>query len=187
MAIIRITAPSITGLVIPNTSINNASLDSVTALPSGVDVGKIGQVITGTYTGSGNTSSTSFVDTGAGVFSITPSSTSSKILVDFGCSPHVNTGSAGNNVLRGIFTIYRDINGGGYSNLATSTGIAINRVGDSLPYSNTQDVTLRVKIADTPNTTSQVNYKLYYLTTAGDVYYNLYGNTQTVILMEVLP
>lgn len=148
--------------------------------------GKIGQVITGTYTGSGNTSSTSFVDTGAGVFSITPSFTSSKILIDFGCSPHVNTGSASNNVLRGIFTIYRDINGGGYSNLATSTGIAINRVGDAIS-SNTQDVTLRVMIADTPNTTSQVNYKLYYLATAGSVYYNLYGNTQTVTLMEVLP
>lgn len=149
-------------------------------------VGKIGQVVTGTYTGSGNTSSSSFVDTGAGVFSITPSSTSSKILIDFGCSPHVNTGSASNNTLRGLFTIYRDINGGGYSNLATSTGIAINRVGDSMPYSNTQDITLRVKIADTPNTTSQVNYKLYYATTAGDVYYNLYGNTHTVTLMEVL-
>jgi hypothetical protein len=45
MAITRLTAPSITGLTIPNTSINNASLDSVTALPSGVDVGKIGQVV----------------------------------------------------------------------------------------------------------------------------------------------
>ena len=148
-------------------------------------VGKIGQVVTGTYASSGNTSSTSFVDTGSGVFSITPSSTSSKILIDFGCSPHVNTGSAGNNTVRGVFTIYRDINGGGYSNLATSTGIATNRVGDTLS-NNTQDVTLRVMIADTPNTTSQVNYKLYYLTTAGSVYSNLYGNTQTVTLMEVL-
>ena len=149
--------------------------------------GKVGQVVTGTYTTDSNTTSSSFTDTGAGVFSITPSSTSSKILVDFGCSPHVNTGSASNNVLRGIFTIYRDIAGGGYSNLATSTGIAINRVGDSFPSNNnTQDVTLRVMIADTPNTTSQVNYKLYYLTTAGTVYLNLYGNTHTVQLTEIL-
>ena len=36
MAITRLSAPSITGLTIPNTSINNASLSSVTALPSGV-------------------------------------------------------------------------------------------------------------------------------------------------------
>ena len=150
-------------------------------------VGKIAQVVTGTYTADSNTSSSSFSATGAGAFSITPTSTSSKILVDFGCSPHVNTGSASNNVLRGIFTIYRDINGGGYSNLATSTGIAINRVGDSFPSNNnTQDVTLRVMIADTPNTTSQVNYKLYYLATAGTVYLNLYGNTHTVTLTEIL-
>tara|TARA_B100000282_G_scaffold181253_1_gene131662 strand:- start:51 stop:614 length:564 start_codon:yes stop_codon:yes gene_type:complete len=166
-----------------------ASGDTVT-LTSGAKTsgfGKVGQVVTGTYTTDSNTSSSSFVDTGAGVFSITPSTTSSKILVDFGCSPHVNTGSASNNVLRGIFTIYRDINGGGYSNLATSTGIAINRVGDSFPSNNnTQDVTLRVIIADTPNTTSQVNYKLYYKTTAGSVYLNLYGNTHTVKLTEIL-
>jgi|DEB0MinimDraft_10_1074344.scaffolds.fasta_scaffold19115_2 hypothetical protein len=38
MAITRIITPSITGLTIPNTSINNASLNSVTALPSGVNV-----------------------------------------------------------------------------------------------------------------------------------------------------
>ena len=100
-----------------------ASGDTVT-LTSGAKTsgfGKVGQVVTGTYTTDSNTSSSSFSATGAGAFSITPTSTSSKILVDFGCSPHVNTGSASNNVLRGIFTIYRDINGGGYSNLATST------------------------------------------------------------------
>ena len=166
-----------------------ASGDTV-SLTSGAKTsgfGKVGQVVTGTYTTDSNTTSSSFTDTGAGVFSITPSTTSSKILVDFGCSPHVNTGSASNNVLRGIFTIYRDIAGGGYSNLATSTGIAINRVGDSFPSNNnTQDVTLRVMIADTPNTTSQVNYKLYYLATAGTVYLNLYGNTHTVQLTEIL-
>ena len=38
MAITRIISPSITGLTIPNTSINNASLNSVTALPSAVAV-----------------------------------------------------------------------------------------------------------------------------------------------------
>ena len=39
MAITRITSPAITGLTIPNTSINNASLDSVTALPSAISTG----------------------------------------------------------------------------------------------------------------------------------------------------
>jgi hypothetical protein len=90
MTITRITAPSITGLVIPNTSINNGSLDSVTALPSGIDVGKIGQVVNSKFTSTFSTTSTSFVTTGHSA-SITPSSTSSKILII------LNGGSSWNN------------------------------------------------------------------------------------------
>jgi len=62
----------------------------------------------------------------------------------------------------------------------------VGQVVTGTSNNNTQDVTLRVMIADTPNTTSQVNYKLYYKTTAGTVYLNLYGNTHTVKLTEIL-
>ena len=165
------------------TKLNNRSLTAVTALPSGVG-GKVLQVVTGTYNSTASTTSSSFVDTGIGAFSITPTSASSKILINFGCSPHVNTTSASNTSLRAVFTIFRDINGGGYSNIGGTNGIATERVGDNIS-GNTQDGTLRVIISDLPNTTSVVNYKLYYLRTAGDVYHNLYQNFQTVILMEI--
>jgi|LakMenE01Jun11ns_1017448.scaffolds.fasta_scaffold9452538_2 hypothetical protein len=181
MPLTRIQSLGITDGTIVNADINANAAIAGTKLSG---AGKLLQVVTGTYTSSGSSTSSSFVDTGAGAFSITPTSASSKILVDFGCSPHANTSSASNTSMRGVFTIYRDINGGGYSNLATSTGIATERVGDNIS-GNTQDGTLRVIIADTPNTTSQVNYKLYYLRTAGEIYYNLYAQTHTVILMEI--
>src|SRR6056300_216856 len=91
-------------------------------LSSGVDggVGKVLQIVSSTYNGNTSTTSTSYVDTTAGTFSITPSSTSSKILVDFGASPHVNTFANGNSAIRVYLTIYRDINGGGYSNIGST-------------------------------------------------------------------
>jgi hypothetical protein len=94
MAITRLTAPSITGLTIPNTSINNASLDSVTALPGGIDVGKIGQVINQTSTVDLSTTSTSY----SSIFSasITPSSTSSKILITHTAPTYINLSNTSN-------------------------------------------------------------------------------------------
>jgi hypothetical protein len=79
MAITRITAPSITGLVIPNTSINNASLDSVTSLPSGIDVGKVGQVVQTIKTDIQTIGSTSYVNIMS--VNITPTNTSNKVLL----------------------------------------------------------------------------------------------------------
>jgi len=81
MAITRLTAPSITGLTIPNTSINNASLNSVSALPSGIDTGKLGQAVQTVKTDNFSTSSGSYTDITGMSVSITPSSTSSKILI----------------------------------------------------------------------------------------------------------
>ena len=79
MAITRITAPAITGLTIPNTSINNASLNSVTALPSAIDVGKVGQVVSVTKTDTFTYSGTGLIDVTGLSLTITPSATSSKI------------------------------------------------------------------------------------------------------------
>ena len=81
MAITRLTAPSITGLTIPNTSINNASLNSVSALPSGIDTGKLGQAVQTVKTDNFSTSSGSYTDITGMSVSITPSSPSSKILI----------------------------------------------------------------------------------------------------------
>ena len=155
-------------------------------LSSGVDggVGKVLQIVSSTYNGNTSTTSTSYVDTTAGTFSITPSSTSSKILVDFGASPHVNTFANGNSAIRVYLTIYRDINGAGYSNIGSANGISTERAGDSIT-SNTQDGTHRLVVMDSPNTTSQVNYKMYFKTGGGEVYWNLIAQQHTVTLTEI--
>ena len=60
--------------------LNNNTLSAVTALPSAIATGKILQVIQGTTTTSVSNTSTSFADSGI-TAAITPSATSSKILV----------------------------------------------------------------------------------------------------------
>jgi hypothetical protein len=61
-------------------TLNNNSLSSVTALPSGVG-GKVLQVVNASFSGdSSSTTSTSFVDT-ANILNITPLSSNSKIIV----------------------------------------------------------------------------------------------------------
>jgi len=103
MAITRLTAPSITGLTIPNTSINNASLDSVTALPGGIDTGKVGQVVSTTIGSSSwqvTTTTGSWLNLDDGTndleLDITPSATSSKIFLMATARIYVFRGNAGN-------------------------------------------------------------------------------------------
>ena len=79
MAITRLTAPSITGLTIPNTSINNASLDSVTALPSGVG-GKVLQMKSVNSSTNQSFSSETFATLDSMSITFSPLSSSSIIL-----------------------------------------------------------------------------------------------------------
>jgi len=60
------------------TRLNNNSISAVSALPSGIDTGKIGQVLSANST-SYSTTSTSYTDIIS--LAITPSATSSKVLV----------------------------------------------------------------------------------------------------------
>jgi hypothetical protein len=70
-----------TAATLPASLINNTSIGSITALPSGVG-GKILQIVTGNHSGQASTTSTSFQDLSTNTnISITPSATSSKIYV----------------------------------------------------------------------------------------------------------
>ena len=62
------------------TRISNQSLTSVTALPAGVG-GKVLQVVSGTSTTRQSSSSTTYADVSGLTATITPSSTSNKVLV----------------------------------------------------------------------------------------------------------
>jgi len=92
---------------------SGTSLPSTIATASGLSTGKLLQVVQGTLSGVVSTTSGSWSDTGLGA-SITPSSTSSKILVSVSLiSCYQNTANKG-----AQSTLFRDIGGGGYSNIA---------------------------------------------------------------------
>ena len=100
------------------------------------------------------TSSTSFVP--STLFGkITPKFSSSKITVRFASSINTNTNSTNSMV----YTIYRSIGGGSFSNLRnTTTHYGIGQIRSL--QSRTQ-APFYAEIVDSPNTTSEVIYRVY--------------------------
>ena len=108
-------------------------------------------------------SSSSFTAISSFTVSLTPSSSSSKILI-FGT---VCFGTGGN--LYGQGSIYRQINSGGYSQLTTAIGNAdgsATRCTFPIQTVSTGDQTWKVfsnsfNFLDAPSTTNQVDYQIY--------------------------
>ena len=141
--------------------------------------GKIGAVTISPNitTGQASTTSTSYADSGTTVISLTPSATSSKIWVSY--TFNLDAGGDGQGVSSAI---YADINGAGYNNI-DATG---QFTGDYNDLGNgtrlRQWVTLNSLYS--PSTTSVVNFKLYWKTSAGTAYLNM--KTVKIVLLEVL-
>ena len=112
---------------------------------AGTGFGKILQCLTGNeLTSAVTTTSNSFVDSGLYV-NITPSSTSSKILISTNMNTRNTTASGGC-----VTTIYRDS-----TPLSSSGNIQFQANGNH--HSSTFQ-----QFLDTPNTTSQITYKMYF-------------------------
>ena len=134
------------------TKINNNTLSAITGLPAGVG-GKVLQVVTGTFSTSTVVSSTSFADSGL-TANITPSSTSSKILVTValnGIERRDTLNWLYANVMRASTQIVADFSGRatymqkyGYTDSDYHTGAG----GSSVTY------------LDSPSTTSETTYKV---------------------------
>ena len=121
---------------------------------TGAGGGKIGQVLN-SATGSGsNTTSTSYADQLNATINITPSATSSKILVTYSCGGWY----CSNTTNMGWIRLCRAISGG-----ATSypSGVAH---GSSSAYfqakNGEQGGGGRIEYLDSPNTTSEITYKI---------------------------
>jgi len=97
------------------------------------------------------TTTTTHNDTGFGVLSVTPSTTSAKVYLSWTTSAWVNTGS-----IAVEFFVYRQIAGGGYSLISPNNTWCLSHV-DTTSISATS-----IHWNDAPNTTSQVDYKLYF-------------------------
>jgi hypothetical protein len=145
--------------------------------PAGATSGKVLQVVSSTKTGTSSTSSTGFVDISGLSVSITPSSTSSKILVMYSVSGTANIGNSGVKfrLLRGSTGIYEN---GGMSFQGSSINLFcfVHQAAQTL---------------DSPNTTSETTYKLQFSNTAGTTSYinrtenNVGKAASSITVMEI--
>ena len=157
---------------------------------SGIDTGKVLQVVSAVKTGQSSTTSYTMSDTGL-TASITPSATSSKILVQINHPYRIfrsgeYEGYGGIDLLRDSTLIYEAAkrSGAGYTGIYVSIGTSASFASQS----NTHNLT----IMDSPSSTSSLTYKtqyaidygsqLYLNPTHGDANYTPHS---TIILTEV--
>jgi hypothetical protein len=156
------------------TRLNNNSITSITALPSGVG-GKIGNVSTVDLTSTYVTASSSLTSSGISV-SITPSATTSKVLLILSCNMYINTDGYG------FLAFYR-----GTTNLADSGYGHFQMNEPDNYYMNT------VSHIDSPSSTSALTYNIYFAKTGTNNFYlnpssqaNNDGAEGSFVAMEIL-
>jgi hypothetical protein len=147
------------------TKINNNTLSAITGLPAGVG-GKVLQVVTDVYATETGTTSASYVAVSGFAATITPSSSSNKILILCNASCYVNAADAY------LGTIYRG--GTDLGNFGRLYTAAANLGGFiSLNY------------LDSPSTTSATTYTYYHQTGAGTGYVSVNNYKSNITLMEI--
>ena len=157
MALSKIDAANFLTGTIPQGNVANASLGAVTALPAAIPTGKVLQVVQATKTDTQDfTLATGTLSDVTGLSaSITPSSSSNKVLVMF--TVHMGQNSGGSAMA------FINIDRGG-SNIFIADTTGSRRVGTSSVGIDLNS-TYTLKIAnqsylDSPNTTSATTYKL---------------------------
>ena len=134
--------------------------------------GKVLQVLTATDSTQRSTTSTSFV-TASNTLSvnITPSATSSKVLIMISTVIGNNTEEA-----QAISTIYR---------ASTNLGDSTKGMLDTYHYGGTTRQSASLIFLDSPNSTSQLTYQLYVRGTGGTTEINYNGGKGSIIVMEI--
>lgn len=138
-------------------TIQNTAGAAPTAADLGLDVtGSVLQVVQGISTSHETISTSAWTATNASA-TITPKSSSSKILVQVTGS--IRTYNTGGTSARGAWRLYRDIAGGGYNRVGThQMSHSSNDYGGS---GSLNDIPFHIQYLDNPSTTSAVTYKLY--------------------------
>jgi hypothetical protein len=174
--------------------LNNQSVAPVTtlpnlaSLPSGIDTGKIGQVLSVTKTDVVSSSSTSYLDISGLSLSITPTATNSKIFITVDISGGHSSGSANYRITRGGTVVTQGNSAGSRRQVmfqrGSSAGNRIDGVGSNF--------------LDSPNTTSATTYQVQWsIQNAGvTIYLNRSPDdsdneshprgTSTLTIMEIL-
>ena len=140
------------------------------------NVGKVLQVISNTKHTTSSTTSTSYVATGHTV-SITPSSTSSKILIMIHGGNVWNTGTSANMVAQ----FYVDVAGGGYSAIGSGPHLFVENLSGGAVHK----ATTSAAYLHSPSTTSTLTYQPYFKVNNSTGYYNEATLGITLTAMEI--
>jgi len=155
-----------------NVTLTLPATTGTVALQGGAGVGKVLQVVQGTYNTNGSTTSTSYVDTGLNA-SITPSSSSSKVLVLVSQSAFAAGASQGQatllNIVRGSTQIWETLDQAFQTYDQGGSGVEIGGYA-SMHY------------LDSPATTSSTTYKTQIKRSGGS---ESRWRSGTIILMEI--
>tara|TARA_B100001248_G_C27325738_1_gene428935 strand:- start:245 stop:760 length:516 start_codon:yes stop_codon:yes gene_type:complete len=129
-------------------------------------VGKVLQVQSAFKSDTDSTTSTSDVAISGLSLTLTPASTSSKVLVQF------DVGTTGNNHnAHSFYTVYRSIGGGSYNALGQGTGGGSYNYASGAYAANNYYHAVGHCFLDSPNTTSEITYKLYFRGSSGSYTY----------------
>ena len=161
------------------TRLNNNSITSITALPSGVDVGKILQVINANTTSGASATSSTFVDSNI-TATITPSSTSSKVLINIQMASTLYGNGNVNAV--GEYKIVRTI-GGSSTDLYQSNNMP--KYEDFDENQDSYNENLPILYLDSPSTTSAITYKIQLSALQGLFGAQQENNRSEIVLMEI--
>ena len=145
---------------------SGATLDVTGATVSGLTTGKVLQVVTDVFSTETSTTSTSYVAVSGFAATITPSSTSSKILVLCSASSYINTSDAY------LGTIYR-----GGTDLGTF-GRLFSTAGGLGGF-------ISFNYLDSPSTLSATTYTYYHKVGSGTGYVSVNNYKSNLTLMEI--
>ena len=170
-------------------TIQTAAGGTPTAADLGLNVtGSVLQVVSATKSDFFTTASTTYVDITGLTVSITPSSTSSKILVvaNLFLGQSSNNGFTLGQLVRDTTVLGNNTSGtNGYSAFATSNSLTGSNPGRGMCHSG-------ITYLDSPSTTSSVSYKLQARAgTGGTGYVNRWGlnadaaSTSSITVMEI--
>jgi hypothetical protein len=163
------------------TRLGGANAITGTIPNSNLAAGNVIQIQTTTKTNTFNTTSTSFTDVTGLSVAITPSSTSSKVLINFSIGTHDLTGA-------GDFA-YQIVRGSTAIGLGSGGGTSAT-VGGTINADRGESVAMT--FLDTPSTTSATTYKIQVRTPSGtQMFINTrdgnsnYSTISTITVMEI--
>jgi hypothetical protein len=154
---------------------NNNTISAITALPAAITTGKVLQVQTASTQTQVNDTSGSHVDTGL-TCNITPSSASNKVLIII--NQVFAKSNADNFIDAKVLRDSTDISSVGGRSIAYTGNSDFNYPGVSFSYTK----------QDSPNTTSQVTYKVTFKRAGsggGTVRANVDSGASTIALLEI--